>query len=260
MSRLTWASFRFARLTSSSERSRLAFRSLICARTCWASACVAAIVRGRLRRRLGGREKARNDREQHVWRQSSPRRSRQSRTGAPGGAGTSRGADVSNLFGHGQPTTVTKLPKPAVFWAGHEEKGRRLWYGPALALAGRGEKGAGSGRRGLLLPGPLLAGGRNTSVRNRPVQGSKPLGRRRSAGREAARCRPRPLLARRAARDGAGAPEHPPGRRRPAEERTGDPDARAQARPARRPPLPAAARRRGCASSTTTGRRARSTS
>src|SRR6516162_8136781 len=42
----------------------------------------------------------------------TPSYERSSGLGAPGGAGTSRVGQVSNLCGHGQPGTAAKLPKP----------------------------------------------------------------------------------------------------------------------------------------------------
>ena len=70
----TCASFRFARLTSSSARSRLAFSSLIWPITCRASACLAAIGEAAAAALRRERQQEAEDREhEHVRRRSPPR-------------------------------------------------------------------------------------------------------------------------------------------------------------------------------------------
>src|SRR4029077_18046979 len=58
------------------------------------------------------------------------------RTGAPRGDGTSRGGDVSNLFGRGQPGAYTnplsgvrKLPEPRLQRTGTVVRSPRAWAG-----------------------------------------------------------------------------------------------------------------------------------
>ena len=85
--------------------------------------------------------KRRNRPKQHVRRLSSSRAKDVPRTadgtGAPVGAGTSRRAHVSNLFGRRQPIHHINLFKPickSILLIGETSPG--LWYGPRLARAG----------------------------------------------------------------------------------------------------------------------------
>ena len=199
------ASFRFARLTSSSERPRLALSSLISPTTCCASACVAVIDGRGLRGGLGGREESRERaREQQVWRQPPPRTASACETSEDRRTGwgrhvTKRGR-LATCSDTGNPRT---RPKTTENWtrnysirSGNQP---RLWYGPALARAGQGEEGARAGRGSV----PASACSCDLARRRRPpADGRQPARRRRGARGEVARRGARSLLARRATRRG----------------------------------------------------------
>ena len=172
--------------------------------TCWASACLAAIAGDGCATAWEAARSAASDHEQHVWRQPSSSTALEKLRGPAHRVGPARHEceDVSNLFGHGQPATVPKLPKPTSSLCAHEaEIGAELWYGPR-PCSGQATGTVGA-RCWLLRPASACSRSRLPRAAGPPERRSRAPRRRRPARREVACRRPRPLLARRAAGDGA---------------------------------------------------------